>query len=323
MLDLLAIGDTKLDIFMDLGDEARVACKKSTRECELHIQYGQKIPARSATLLPAGSAMNVAIGVRRLGKQTGLETTMGDDPTSLLTQTLLKKERIDNSRIRIKKAAQSSVSTILNFEGESTIVSAHTHLPYSKDPHTDVGCVFVGELGTEANRLYPHLMRQRRKNQFLLAVNPGRAELKERADTLLNLLAEADILFLNRSEAERLTESRPKSIPRLFASLTSLAPNALLVVTDGQHGAYASVDGHTWHAPMFPGKRIEATGAGDAFASGFLAALLFGHPVQTALAWGSVNSASVVGHIGGQDGLLSKRTLQSRLASTSYSVTSL
>jgi sugar/nucleoside kinase (ribokinase family) len=58
------------------------------------------------------------------------------------------------------------------------------------------------------------------------------------------------------------------------------------------------------HCPVFPVDAYERTGAGDAFGSGFLAALIKGKTMEEALIWGTVNSASVIGYVGAQRGLL-------------------
>jgi sugar/nucleoside kinase (ribokinase family) len=64
---------------------------------------------------------------------------------------------------------------------------------------------------------------------------------------------------------------------------------------------------------MFPGKRLEATGAGDAFATGFLGALLKGKNHAEALRWASVDAASVVMSVGPTAGLLTQTEIQTRL----------
>ncbi|MDP3985309.1 MAG: PfkB family carbohydrate kinase, partial [bacterium] len=74
-------------------------------------------------------------------------------------------------------------------------------------------------------------------------------------------------------------------------------------------------DGKTiFFSPIFPGRRVESTGAGDSFAAGVLAATIRGLPLKDGLAWGAVNSASVVGTIGPQEGLLSDREIKKRLS---------
>jgi ribokinase len=65
---------------------------------------------------------------------------------------------------------------------------------------------------------------------------------------------------------------------------------------------------------ILPIDLVEATGAGDAYATGFIAALFHGHSTAEAMRWGSANSASVVTKIGPQDGLLKLKEMQKMLS---------
>jgi sugar/nucleoside kinase (ribokinase family) len=51
-------------------------------------------------------------------------------------------------------------------------------------------------------------------------------------------------------------------------------------------------------------KVVDRTGAGDAFGSGFVAALAKGLPIEDALTLGSANATSVVAQIGAKTGIL-------------------
>jgi sugar/nucleoside kinase (ribokinase family) len=51
-------------------------------------------------------------------------------------------------------------------------------------------------------------------------------------------------------------------------------------------------------------KALDRTGAGDAFGSGFVAALAKGLPIEDALTLGSANATSVVTQIGSKPGIL-------------------
>ena len=62
-----------------------------------------------------------------------------------------------------------------------------------------------------------------------------------------------------------------------------------------------------------PGPPVERTGAGDAFASTFTAAIMRGKSVKEALAWGPINSMNVVQHPGAQEGLLTEEKIQALL----------
>ncbi|MBI3888064.1 hypothetical protein HY310_03285 [Candidatus Microgenomates bacterium] len=97
-----------------------------------------------------------------------------------------------------------------------------------------------------------------------------------------------DVLILNKEESE---------------ILGTLGPQ-ITVITDGSSGAKViSKDGQI-EKPSVSTKVVEVTGAGDAFSSGFLAALFNEKDLQIALSWGLKNSASVVSKIGAIEGLL-------------------
>ena len=77
-----------------------------------------------------------------------------------------------------------------------------------------------------------------------------------------------------------------------------------VVITDGPAGAYSHDGGKYWYMPTMEAPVVERTGAGDAFGSGFMGAMLTGKPVEECLKWGACNSASVLGYVGPQAGLL-------------------
>ena len=67
--------------------------------------------------------------------------------------------------------------------------------------------------------------------------------------------------------------------------------------------------------PMYPDPAppVDRTGAGDSFSSTFTAAIALGLSPSEALAWGPINSMSVVQHIGAQKGLLTREKIEEYL----------
>lgn len=57
-------------------------------------------------------------------------------------------------------------------------------------------------------------------------------------------------------------------------------------------------DGRTVEVPVAPATPVDATGAGDQFAAGFLAGLIGGRDMETAARMGCIAAAEVIGHIG-------------------------
>jgi sugar/nucleoside kinase (ribokinase family) len=67
--------------------------------------------------------------------------------------------------------------------------------------------------------------------------------------------------------------------------------------------------------PIYPdvAPPYERTGAGDAFASTFVAALIKGNTIEGALQWAPINAMAKVQKVGGQAGLLNEHELEEYL----------
>ena len=139
-----------------------------------------------------------------------------------------------------------------------------------------------------------------------MATNPATFQLKAGVDHLRNFLAVTHLLFVNKEEAQTLTENVTE-VRKLHEYLHELGPK-ITVITDGKNGASVS-DGNSFETTpsIVPSKDIaDKTGAGDAFSSGFLSALFYGKSLKTALKWGALNSSNVLAEIGATKGLLTK-----------------
>lgn len=324
MLDILTIGDIKLDTFIVIP-HASVQCELQKSNCKLCLDYGKKIPVEMTTSQIAGSAPNIAVGIAKLKKSSAVLSVMGRDMTHQAALSFLKTNKVSTRYISTSAKQNSSFSAVLNFQGESTQLVAHSavdiRLPKAM-PAT--AWIHVSELGRGYDKLFTDLVQLSKKNNIRLSFNPGQIHLDERKKSFFDLINACEVLFINRREAcELLRLSGTTSINKIMAALYGLGADDV-IVTDGQNGAYA-YDGKTLvHAPMFPGKRVEATGAGDAFVTGYLGALIHGKKTDSALMWGSVNAASVVGFVGPTKGLLSTAEIAKRLtARPSYNVKTL
>lgn len=313
MLDLLTVGDIKLDTFLLLPD-ASVMCDLRMPECKLCVTYGKKIPVTTMRSQIAGTAPNVAIGVAKFGKKTGVVSVMGNDDVHDLAKRFLKKHGVNTTHVVGKPGLHSSAATVVTYKGESTQFVDHVdsefHLP---DSVKHAEWVHVAELGNGYAQLFKDAIHAKKRHDTKISFNPGAVQLQDKKTILFDLLRVTDVLFLNMHEARTLLSvTDGDSVHGIVAGLRHLGPQ-YVVVTDGKHGAYA-FDGETLaFAPMFPGKRIEATGAGDAFSSGFLGALLRGKSHVDALKYASANASSVVGFIGPTLGLLTYAELTKTL----------
>jgi sugar/nucleoside kinase (ribokinase family) len=105
---------------------------------------------------------------------------------------------------------------------------------------------------------------------------------------------ELDLLFANEHEIVALYQA-----PSFEAALDACAAEVrFAAVTAGPRGAWVIEDGRRTHVPTAPREVVDATGAGDLFAAGFLHGLTRGRDPVTAARMGCVAAAEVIGHIG-------------------------
>jgi len=117
---------------------------------------------------------------------------------------------------------------------------------------------------------------------------------RHRAAFAAMLRDDVDLLFANRAELLSMYETDD-----LDSALTAAAADVETVVcTDSAKGAHIVTGGDRWHVPAVPTKVVDATGAGDLFAAGFLWGLANGRGLETCGRMACVAAAEVISHIG-------------------------
>lgn len=312
MYNCVTIGDIKLDTFVVLHD-ASLQCSLKLPECYLCLEYGKKIPVQAIDSQVAGSAINVAVGLARMKEKTAVVSVMGKDGTRRMALERMKEEGVDSRYIVTDPKGRSSFSVVLNYKGDKTILAAHEPYHYRLPKFPKTSWVYVCELGTHYTDLYRRLVHELKVDHLKLAMNPGAVQIEEQKSVLYELMKKSELLFLNVGEARTLTKLRGSTkIPQILTAAWHLNRKQI-VITDGKNGAYSFDGKEMLFVPVFPGKRVESTGAGDSFATGVLAAIFRDLPLREGLRWGAVNAASVVSTVGPQAGLLSHTEIQNRL----------
>lgn len=310
--DVVCVGSAKIDIFLSLH-EANKHLRLNPKTNELCLKYGEKITVDKADLMLGGNAANVAVGLSRLELQTSIVTELGDDEFTQKIIKTLSNENVDISFVKKTKRQPSSFSTIINFKGERTILSEHVKRKHGFDfDNISTEWVYLTSLGEEWKNAYDTTAEFVKRSKAHLAFNPGTIQLNEGYENLSNILALTDILFLNKEEAIQILNFKFQisNTEEILKALQQLGPK-IIVATDGKNGSYAIDEKEEiFTKEAVKTKVIEKTGAGDAYSTGFLAAILHGLSIKDAMSWGTKNSASVIGEIGAQTGLLKKEEME-------------
>lgn len=314
MFDVIAIGDTTEDVFLEMED-ASLQCGVDHKNCKICFDYAEKIGVKKKTDVPAvGNAANHAIGVSRLGLKTAIYTVVGDDMQGRAADDIFKQNNVDTRYMAFDMRRGTNYSAVINFKGERTIFVYHEPRDYKLPKMAGTKWVYLTSAsGDGLQKLHQQVASYLAATTSVkLAFNPGTYQLRLGKEGLMTFLKLSDILFLNREESVNLLESDADDIKSLMQGFHKLGVKTM-VITDGPNGSYVStkLDGKKmWYAGIFDGPVVERTGAGDSYGSAFLAATIKGYDISTAMAWGNANSTSVVQYIGAREGLLTEESIQ-------------
>ncbi|PIR66492.1 MAG: hypothetical protein COU51_03680 [Parcubacteria group bacterium CG10_big_fil_rev_8_21_14_0_10_36_14] len=301
--DIISIGDATLDTFLKL-EEAIIVPSGEEHNSMLCLPYADKIPIEHFEQRIAGNAANNAVGSVRLGMKAAFYSIVGDDDSGKKIISGIKKEGVATKYVKTHKKSITNYTVVLNYNGERTQLIYRVNRDYDLPKLNKAKWVYYTAVGKNHIHLESDIVEYVKKSGACLAFNPGAYQLKRGAKKLSPVLKATKVLFVNKEEAYKLV-GRFENMEDLLKELQTLGPQ-IIVVTDGSKGAYSCGDKKCYRMGVFPVKVVEMTGAGDAFATGFVAALHYKKGVDEALRWGTANSTSVISSIGPQDGLLSK-----------------
>ncbi|WP_073310064.1 carbohydrate kinase family protein [Halobaculum gomorrense] len=243
-----------------------------------------------------GSAANVAAVLAGLECDASLFGSVGDDGSGALAGRELSRAGV---RTRLVEAdGETAVKyLIVDADGEVMVLSnrganeAFTAEDLPPDALTaDTDHL---HLTNQPPVVAAALAERAREVDATVSVAPGR-QFAERDFT--DALSRADLVFTNRREAAALLAEDDDGA----TSYGALRGDTTLVVTHGGDGSevHDRATGRTHTHDGFDADVVDTTGAGDAFAAGFLAARLGGAGLERALAVANACGAIAAGEVG-------------------------
>jgi len=297
MFDVISIGAATVDIFVKSE-----SLQKSSRYISLKLSSKNEIS--DSLICSGGGATNSATTFSRLKLKSAVISLIGNDPLSEYVKGDLNKENIDTQFLVENKKDNTDFSIILvTSDGTRSILTnrGKTYLSTKNIPWKKLTTKWLYITSLEGNlSLLEELIGYSLENNVKVSFNPGMRELKQRRE-LIPLLKHLDFLLLNRQEAEILVNTNHKD-GLFWDKLKKISP--IVAVTNGHLGAKILTPTESFYSPIINTKPVDETGAGDAFGSAFVSALIYNHSLPDALSWGIKNSASVVSALGTKAGIL-------------------
>ena len=271
------------------------------------IEIGSKVDIDRISFEVGGGGVNSAITFSRHGHEAIFIGNLGHDPAGAAVTKKLNHESIDTSYINYLEKRNTGTSVVLldTKSGERTILTYRgASQQFGNLPESDLDLIhpdwlYVTTLRGDLDSLERFFKKAHNLGAKIM-FNPGVKELAKATD-LTKLLKYVDILNLNKSEAAQLVSG--SLLTELVTRLQNYAK--IILITDGAMGGIATNSSETYRFGIYEDVKVkDATGAGDAFGSGFLAHFAAGKTFENSLVFASANSTAVVQKIGGSTGAL-------------------
>lgn len=313
--DVISVGDIVTDDFIDLIEKEEHAYSNEQGKW-LAIPFGTKIPFDHHQVIPAvGNASNAAVAFARLGLKSSFATNIGGDQEGRDMLAVLQKEGVDHRFVKVNPSHKSNYHFVLQFGAERTILIKHEeynyHWPHLR-PDEVPKWLYFSSISEHAISYHDQVADWLDKHPDVkLAFQPGTFQMAAGAKRLKRIYERSEVVVLNREEAVTVGGGNHEDINDLLDHMHRLGPR-VVVITDGPNGAYVSDGQQRLKMPLYPDPKppVDRTGAGDAFASTFVAALIKGNNIEGALQWAPINSMNVVQEVGAQAGLLTEKQIE-------------
>ena len=274
---------------------------------------GEEIVIKEFREEAGGSAANTIAGLGRLGVKCGFIGKMGSDKEGELILKAFEREGVDTKGIKRVEGRSGAVYAFVDDLGERSMYVKSgvndnlllndinsSYLRFARFIHISS---FAGSTSIETIKKIPEL-----KGPAKLSFAPGFLSRRGR-DFLTPILKQCEILFLNEKEAAALTGKPPSEA----GAVLRREGLETVVVTMGSKGCIVVDEEGAHEAFGIKTTVVDTTGAGDAFAAGFLYGTLKGFDASASARIGNFAASKCIRHIGARKGLPSKGSLKAFL----------
>src|SRR3989344_1131085 len=310
--DVITSGSGLVDAFIYTG------VKENKKE--ICFPSGTKIKVENVMFSVGGGGINTAKTFAKLGLKTGFLGKVGEGYNSQIILRELKKNSVDFLGVKTKKEHAGYSFVLETNKKHRTILTykaASDNLKFRE--------INLNKLKTKWFHLTPtsgetfktqlKLIDYARENKIKVSFNPSSYQVQGGLNQIRHLIKGSFIITMNKEEAEELVGNKNHT----YKKLHELGPE-IVVITNGENPGIV-YDGKNLYN-FYPNKinATECTGAGDVFASTFVATYSKTNDIIKSIKVAMANSESVVVSKGANMGVLSWNEIENKLKKKTFRV---
>jgi len=277
-------------------------------------KLGEEILASEFRLALGSASAIFACGLAKLGHEVTFISKVGSDDFGNYCLAALREAGVSTRQVtrdkNLKTGVTISLSTrkdraLITYLGAIAAMGPEQVKRSSLEGHRHLHMTSYF-LQTRMQRSFPQFFRDARALGLSTSFDPNSDPSHLWRDSIREVFAFTDLLFLNEAEALQLTRAR-----NARAAAKALSKEvACAVIKLGARGAVAIKDGQISSAPGFKVHPKDTTGAGDSFAAGFVSSYLQDRPIAECLISANACGALSTLRAGGTAGQPTRQTLK-------------
>lgn len=307
MKSILGIGNALTDILAVLPNADLLNTFHLPQGSMQHVDEStgnkiwQTLKPMGVQYVPGGSAANTVTGTAIFGMPSGFIGKVGDDELGSLFKTgqenngikpILLKGNAASGRAMVFITAPNAERTFAVYLGAAIeLISEDLKPEYFKG----YDYFHIEGYLVQNQQLVRRAVELAKAEGMIISIDMASYNVVESNDAFLHDIIEnyVDIVFANETEAQVFTKKEPRQALEDISKMCKIA-----VVKLGPDGSMVQSGDEYYKIEAWPANTIDATGAGDIYAAGFLFAHAHGMSIKVCGEVGSIISAKVVEVIG-------------------------
>jgi sugar/nucleoside kinase (ribokinase family) len=304
---ILGIGNALTDILAVFPDDSMLREYHLPPGSMQHVdlETGDRIWSKlkefGVKYVPGGSAANTITCTSIFGMPSSFIGKIGDDELGHLYKSALEQYGVKTTLLNGTKGSGRAMCFITGANAERTFAdymgAALELVPEDLKPEYFQGYDYFHIEGylVQNQDLIRRAVQMAKEAGCKISIDMASYNVVESNEAFFHNLVDryVDIVFANESEARAFTKMEPRE------ALDSLAAQCeIAIVKVGKNGSMVKQGDEYHFIEAWPADTIDATGAGDTYAAGFLYAHSLGMPLKVCGEVGSIIAAKVVEVIG-------------------------